>query len=150
MSEQPRLDLYKLWPEGGRAMYAFEKAVADSGLERTLLELLRLRTSQMNQCAYCIDMHTKDARAAGESDQRLHAVAAWRETPFFTERERAGLALAEAITDGDVTDEMLDAAGRHFTPEEVAKVVFAVVAINSWNRLNIVAHLPVGEYRPRG
>ena len=86
MTDQPRLDLYRLWPEGGRAMFAFEKAVVASGLEPTLLELLRMRASQINQCAYCIDMHTKDARAAGETDQRLHALSAWRETPFFTER----------------------------------------------------------------
>ena len=149
MSDEPRIDLYRLWPEGGRAMFAFEKAVVGSGLEPTLLELLRLRASQINGCAYCIDMHTKDARAGGESDQRLHALSAWRETPFFTERERAGLALSEAITEGDVPDEVLDAARAHFSDEEVAKVVFAVVAINSWNRLNIVARLPVGDYQPR-
>ena len=130
-------------------MFAFEKAVVASGLEPTLLELLRLRASQLNQCAYCIDMHTKDAVAGGESHQRLHAVSAWRETPFFSDRERAALALAEAITEGDVPDELLEEAGRHFTPEEVAKVTFAVVAINSWNRLNIVARLPVGDYQPR-
>ena len=145
----PRLDLYRLFPEGGRAMFAFEKVVAASGLEPTLLELLRLRSSQMNRCAYCLDMHTKDARVAGESDQRLHAVAAWRETPFFSDRERAALALAEAITEGEVPDEVLDEAARHFSAEEVAKVTFAVVAINSWNRLNIVARLPVGDYQPR-
>lgn len=130
-------------------MFAFEKVVATSGLEPTLLELLRLRASQMNRCAYCIDMHTKDARGGGESDQRLHAVTAWRETPFFSDRERAALALAEAVTEGEVPDELLDEAARHFTPEEVAKVVYAVVAINSWNRLNIVARLPVGDYQPK-
>lgn len=149
---EPRLDLYRLWPEGGRAFYAFEKAVAASGLEPTLLELLRLRASQLNACAYCIDMHTKDARAGGESDQRLHALSAWRETPFFSERERAALALAEALTlvaGHGVPDEVFEEAARHFTEEELAKVVFAVVAINGWNRLNAVARLPVGDYQPK-
>lgn len=148
---EPRLDLYRLWPEGSRAFYAFEKAISSSGLEPTLLELLRLRASLLNACAYCIDMHTKDARAAGESDQRLHALSAWRETPFFSDRERAALALAEALTrtDGPVADEVLVEAARHFTDEEVAKVVFAVVAINGWNRLNAAAQLPVGDYQPK-
>lgn len=147
-----RIDVYRLWPEGARAVFAFEKAVADCGLEPTLLELLRMRASQMNACAYCIDMHTKDARAEGESDQRLHALSAWRETHFFNERERAGLALCEAVTrlEGrEVPDEVLDEASRHFTPEEIAKVVYAVVVINAWNRLNLVARPPVGDYQPK-
>lgn len=149
---EPRLDLYRLFPEGGRAFYAFEKAIASCGLEPTLLELLRMRSSQLNACAYCIDMHTKDARAAGESDQRLHALSAWRETPFFSERERAALAVAEALTlmaDHHLSDEVFEEAARHFTEEELAKVVFAVVAINGWNRLNVAARLPVGDYQPK-
>jgi AhpD family alkylhydroperoxidase len=147
-----RIDVYRLFPEGSRAMFAFEKAVAASGLEPTLLELLRMRASQVNACAYCIDMHTKDALAAGESDQRLHALSAWRDTPFFSERERAALALSEAVTrlEGqEVPDEVLAEARRHFTDEEVARIVFAVVAINAWNRLNLVARPPVGDYRPK-
>lgn len=151
-TQAPRLDLYKLWPEGGRAMYAFDKAVAASGLEPTLLELLKMRASQLNRCAYCIDMHTKDARVVGETDQRLHALSAWRETPFFSDRERAALALTEAITlvaDGHVPDDVFDEAARHFSEDELAKLTYAVVVINGWNRLAITARLPVGDYQPK-
>ena len=133
-------------------MYAFDQAVAGSGLEPTLLELLKMRASQLNGCAYCIDMHTKDARAAGETDQRLHALNAWRETPFFSDRERAALALTEALTliaDAHVPDDVYEEAARHFTDEELAKLVYAAVVINGWNRLAIAARLPVGDYQPR-
>src|SRR5688572_9011046 len=93
-----RVDVYKAWPEGYQAVQQLELPVRGSGLETSLVELVKTRASQVNQCAYCIDMHTKDARAAGETEQRLYALSAWREAPFFTDRERAALALTEALT----------------------------------------------------
>ena len=106
-----------------------------SGIEQSLLELVKLRVSQINGCAYCIDMHSKDARAAGETEQRLYAVSAWHETPFFTEPERAALALAEAVTlvaDTHVPATVLEAAASHFSPQELTKLVYAIIEIKAW------------------
>ena len=144
-----RVDVYKAWPEGYRAMSALEEAVRSSGLEVSLIELVKTRVSQLNQCAYCIDMHTKDARALGETEQRLYALSAWRETPFFTDRERAGLALAESITmlaTGHVTDDVVDEAKQHFDDADLAKLVYVIVTINAWNRLGVTAQGRVGGY----
>jgi len=152
MSDAPRLDLYTSWPEGYKAMAAFDRVVADSGLDKGLLELVKMRCSQINECAYCIDMHSKDARALGESEQRLYALSGWRETPFFTDQERAALALAEAITlvsQTHVPDDVVEEARRHFPEDELVKLVFAITVINSWNRLAITSRLPVGDYEPR-
>lgn len=152
MSSEPRLDLFAPWPEGYRAMAAFDRVVAESGLDKRLLELVKMRCSQLNECAYCIDMHSKDARAMGETEQRLYALSAWRETPFFEERERAALALAEAVTlvsETHVPDDVVDDAKKHFSEDEVAKLVFAIVVINSWNRIAITARMPVGDYQTR-
>jgi AhpD family alkylhydroperoxidase len=151
MSEA-RLDLWQAWPEGYQAMLHLERTVADSGLDRRLLELVKMRCSQINGCAYCIDMHSKDARALGETEQRLYALNAWRETPFFTDRERAALALAEAVTlvaQTHVPDEVVDEAKRHFSPEELARLVFAITVINGWNRLAITGRPEVGGYVSR-
>ncbi len=132
-------------------MMALEKYVAQSGLERPLIELVKLRASQINGCAYCIDMHTKDARAAGESEQRLYALTAWRETPFYSERERAALAWTEAVTliaDGHVPDEVYEQARTQFSEKELVDLTMAVIAINGWNRLAISFRTVPGTYQP--
>ena len=124
-----------------------------SKLEHPLLELMKTRASQMNGCAFCIDMHTKDARAAGETEQRLYALNAWRETPFFTERERAALAWTEAVTAvsaGHVPDAVYEEAKQHFNDEELVNLTLAVVTINGWNRLAIAFRAVPGEYQPAG
>lgn len=121
-----------------------------SGLEPALLELVKLRASQINGCAYCIDMHTKDARAEGESEQRLYAVGAWRETPFFTERERAALSWTEAVTQVNqehVSEEVYGDAHQHFSDKELVDLTLAIIAINGWNRLAISFRSVAGTYR---
>ena len=145
-----RVDVYRTWPEGYQAMQQLEQAVRSSGLEHSLLELVKTRASQINQCAFCIDMHTKDARAAGETEQRLYALSAWRETPFFSDRERAALAMTEALTLVATSHEALgvavDEAKRHFDAAEMAKLTYCIVTINGWNRLAITAAGKVGGY----
>ncbi len=147
---EPRIDLAKAAPGARAAMYGLEKYVRESGLETRLLELVRLRASQINGCAYCIDMHTKDARAEGETEQRLYAVTAWRETPFFTDRERAALQWTEAVTaigDSGVPDALYQAVSKHFTQSELVNLTMAVVAINGWNRLAIAFRAVPGSYQ---
>ena len=142
---QSRMDFAKVAPEAVRHMLALEKYVRQSGLETSLLELVRLRASQINGCAYCIDMHTKDARAAGESEQRLYGVTAWEETPFFTERERAALAWTEAVTkvsETHVPDDAYKLAREQFSEKELADLTVAIVTINGWNRLDLRAAPP--------
>ena|SRR5436190_15868777 len=133
----------------GQAMLALQDQVETSGLEHSLIELVKLRTSQINGCAYCLDMHSKDARALGETEQRIYALNAWRETPFYTDRERAALEWAEAVTRvsvDQVPDRVYDAVAPHFSEAELVALTFAVVAINSWNRLAISFRAPVGSY----
>jgi AhpD family alkylhydroperoxidase len=142
----PRLDVSGLWPEGYRAMAGLERAVRGSGLEASLLSLVKLRASEINGCAFCLDMHAKEARAEGESQQRLDVLPAWRETPLFTARERAALALAEAITlvaDGHVPDEVVDEARLQFSDDELARLVMAITVINGWNRIAITSRTPL-------
>ncbi|MGA2740576.1 MAG: carboxymuconolactone decarboxylase family protein [Bryobacteraceae bacterium] len=150
---QPRLDMYKAAPGAYRAMAALEAYIRDSShLEPPLLELVRLRASQINGCAYCIDMHTKDARAAGETEQRLYCLSAWREAPFYTDRERAALAWTEAITriaEGHAPDDVFAEARQQFTDEELSNLTIAIVAINGWNRLAIGFRAVAGEYQPK-
>lgn len=149
---QKRLDYSKVAPGSVQAMYKLEKFVEESGLERSLLELVKTRVSQINGCAYCIDMHTKDARALGESEQRLYALSAWRETPFYTDRERAALAWAEAITlisQSHASDEEFEAARAQFSEEELVKLTLAVITINGWNRLAIAFRETPGTYQPK-
>ncbi len=149
---EPRLNYQALSQEGVSAILALERYVRKCGLEPALLELVKLRASQINGCAYCIDMHTKDARARGETEQRLYAVSAWRETPFYTERERAALAWTEAVTlvhKGHVRDEVYERVRRHFSEKELADLTLAVVAINTWNRLAISFRTVPGTYQPR-
>src|ERR671919_2581648 len=122
-------------------MLSFHPAVAGLGLEPDLLELVKIRVSQINGCAYCIDMHTKDARAAGESEQRLYGLSAWREAPYYSDRERAALAWSEGVTNISQThasDDEYEAARAQFSDEELVKLTMAVIAINGWNRLSIV------------
>lgn len=135
-----RIAASKIDPAAYQAIRGVEDYVRRSGLERRLIELVKLRASYMNGCAYCVDMHTKDARAAGESEQRLYAVPVWRETPFFTPRERAALAWTEAVTDvgrSGVPDEIYEEVGRHFSEPEIVDLTMAVFAINLWNRLMV-------------
>ena len=139
-------------PEAYQAQLAVETYAAHSGLEKTLLGLVTLRVSQINRCAYCIDMHWKDLRAAGESEQRLYGLDAWRESPYYSERERAALEWAEAVTlltDGFVPDVVYDAARAQFGERELVELTMAVVAINGWNRLNVAFRSEAGRYQPK-
>ncbi len=146
-----RIDYRTEAPEGFAAMRGLEDYVRRCGLPRKLLELVRIRVSQINGCAHCLDMHSKDARAIGESEQRLHVLAAWREAPFFDERERAALEWSEAVTrlfEAGVDDELYERVRRQFTERELVDLTFAVIAINGWNRLAIPFRAPVGNYQP--
>jgi AhpD family alkylhydroperoxidase len=148
---QARIAYDKAAPDGVKAMWTLENYVRHCGLEPPLLELVKFRASQINGCAYCIDMHTKDARAHGETEQRLYALSAWRETPFFTDRERAALAWTEAVTEvahGHVPDEVYELARQHFSEKELVDLTLAVVAINGWNRLAISFRKVPGTYQP--
>ncbi|MCL5014749.1 MAG: carboxymuconolactone decarboxylase family protein [Firmicutes bacterium] len=131
-------------------MMSLEAVAYKAGISRSLLELVKVRVSQMNGCGYCLDMHTKDARRQGESEQRLYALAAWRETPFFTQSERALLAWAEAVTDltRRVPDEDYDNLRNYYTEREVEALTSAVIAINAWNRWAISMRTVPGSYRP--
>jgi AhpD family alkylhydroperoxidase len=147
--EEPRMNIAREAASVNRAMVALEQAI---DIEPTLRELVRLRASMINGCAYCIDMHTKDARQAGESEQRLYAVAAWEEAPFFTERERAALALTDAVTlvsGGHVPRDVYEAAAAQFETAELAHLIWQIVAINAWNRVAVAARQRAGEYEPR-
>ena len=135
-----RLDFRKASPQGEKAMMGLHMFVRNCGLDHSLLELIKLRASQINGCAHCIDMHTKELRADGESEQRLYLLNAWRESPFYSDRERAALAWTEAVTlvaNDHVPDEVYEEARKQFTEEELANLTFALVAINAANRLNI-------------
>ena len=133
-------------------MVALERFVRTCGLEHSLLELVKTRASQINGCAYCIDMHTKDARAAGETEQRLYALSAWRETTFYTDRERAALDWTEALTlisENDVSDSLYSSVREQFSDEELVNLTLAIVTINGWNRLAISFRSVPGSYEPR-
>ena len=148
---QPRIDYLKFAPEAQRAMYGLEKYLAACGLEHKLLHLLKLRASQINGCAYCIDMHSKDARAGGDTEMRLYALNAWRETPFFTPRERAALAWTESLTlisENHAPDEIYDATLKEFNEQELVDLTYAIATINAWNRLAIAMRAVPGEYQP--
>ena len=147
----PRVDVTKFLTSGmGRAMLSLSSEV-EAAVERPLFELIKIRASQINGCAYCLDMHTKDARRAGETEQRIYALSAWRETPFFTDRERAALEWTESLTrvaETHVPDDVYARVSRQFKEEEIVALTFAVVVINSWNRLAISLRPPVGSYQP--
>jgi AhpD family alkylhydroperoxidase len=147
----PRIDVSKhLNSALGRAMFALSSEAA-ARLDKRLFELVKIRASQMNGCAYCIDMHTKDARQAGETEQRIYALNAWRETPFFDDRERAALEWTEAVTrvgDSHVPDDVFERVSRYFDEAELVALTFGVIVINSWNRLSVSFRPPVGSYQP--
>ena len=146
-----RLDYSKAAPDGTGILRQLERYLTNAGLEPDLLELVKLRASQINGCAYCIDMHTKDARSRGESEQRLYGTTAWRETSFYSERERAALAWTESITrisEDQVPDETYLHVKQYFTEKELVDLTLAVIAINSWNRLAISFRVPAGSYQP--
>jgi AhpD family alkylhydroperoxidase len=135
-----------------QAMLRLEEYVQHCGLERPLLRLIQTRASQINGCGFCLDMHTKDARADGESEQRLYLLAGWHEAPCYSERERAALEWTEAVTlvtDGHVPDAVYERVRPHFTEEELVNLTLAVTTINAWNRLNVAFRTPAGTYRPR-
>ncbi len=149
---ESRLEAKKVSPEAYQAMLALEMFVRKSSkLAPSLIELVKMRASQINGCAYCIDMHSKDARAAGESEQRLYALNAWRETPFFTAREQAALAWTEAVTlvaEGHVPDAVYEQARQQFSEQELVNLTMAIVTINGWNRLLIAFRAVPGAYQP--
>lgn len=146
-----RLNLPELAPDVQRALVRVEQA-AKKGLDPVIFELVKLRASQINHCAYCIDMHSKDARAAGETEQRLYLLNAWEEVPhIYTEKEQAALALTEAVTvltDGFVPDAVYERAAKHFEEQELARLIGVLIAINSWNRWCVTSRAEAGHYRP--
>ncbi len=134
-----------------QAMLALETSVRKSGLESSLLHLVRMRASQINGCAYCLDMHSKEARAADETEQRLYCLPAWRETPFYSEREQAALAWTEAVTlisEGHAPDDVFEMARKQFSEEELAALTLAIVSINGWNRFAISFRAVPGSFQP--
>ena len=148
---QARFDYAAAAPGAVEAMRALEKYVRTCGIEPKLLELIKIRASQINSCAYCIDMHTKDARAHGETEQRIYALSAWRETPFFSEEERAALAWTEAVTEvstSQVPEKIYEMAREHFDERELVNITTAIVAINGWNRFAVSFRAVPGTYHP--
>jgi AhpD family alkylhydroperoxidase len=148
---ESRIAFAKVAPGAYRAMLGLEDYLHQSGLEQSLVDLVKLRASQVNGCAYCIDMHWKDLRALGESEQRLYGLDAWEESPYYSDRERAALAWTEAVTnirDGHVRDEVYEDVRKHFSEKELADLTLAVAAINAWNRLAISARTEPGKYQP--
>jgi len=147
-----RIDAAKVAPGAFHAMLGLEQYLHQSELGVPLLLLIKLRASQINGCAYCIDMHWKDLRAAGENEQRLYGLDAWRESPYYSDRERAALAWTEAvtlITDGHVSDAVYEEVRPHFSEKELADLTLAVATINSWNRLAISLRAEAGKYQPQ-
>jgi AhpD family alkylhydroperoxidase len=146
-----RFNYAKTAPAGYKAMLGLEQFLSQSGLEESLLHLVKLRASQINGCAYCLDMHWKDLRAIGETEQRLYSLDAWRECPQYTERERAALAWTEAVTlvtNGHVPDAVHETVRAQFNEAEVSALTFAIATINAWNRLSIAARTVPGAYQP--
>ena len=149
---KPRIDFTKVSPRALQAMMGLQTYVNHSGLEHSLLGLMKMRASQINGCAYCLDMHFKDARAAGETEQRLYLLSAWREAPFYSERERAALEWTEAmtlLTEGHVPDAVYVSVREHFSEAELVDLSMAVVAINGWNRLMVGFRGEAGTYQVR-
>ena len=148
---KPRLEYWKASPGGFKALLSLETHLMGCGLDHAFLHMIKLRASQMNGCAYCIDMHWKDARAAGETEQRLYGLDAWREAPYYTDRERAALAWTEALTNiavpyadhgSHVPDTVYEAARTHFSEKELADLTWAIAGINAWNRVAIAFRSP--------
>jgi AhpD family alkylhydroperoxidase len=147
---KPKVDYQKASPGAMHAMLGLQRYTQESGLEHSLLELVKMRASQINGCAYCLDMHSKDARAAGETEQRLYVLNAWREAPFYTPREQAALAWTEAVTvlsDG-IPEGLLESVREQFSDKEIVDLTMAIVTINGWNRLAVGLGADVGSYQP--
>jgi AhpD family alkylhydroperoxidase len=148
---EPRISFSKVSPRGLQAMLDLSNHLRNSGLEESLLNLICLRASQINGCAYCIDMHWKDLRAAGEGERRLYGLDAWEESPYYSDRERAALAWTEAVTnvrDGHVPDEVYERVRQSFPEKDLANLTLAITLINSWNRINIALRTVPGAYQP--
>jgi AhpD family alkylhydroperoxidase len=147
---EPRIDYRKHAPDATKAMLEIEKYLANCGLDHKLMHLLKMRASQMNGCAYCIDMHAQDARATGETEMRLYELDAWRETPFYTDRERAALAWVEAITkvaDKHVPDDVYEQVKKQFSEKEIVDLTVLAATINLWNRIAIATRAVPGHYK---
>ena len=148
---QPRIDFTKASPEAMKAVYGLEKYLRTCGLEHSLLHLIKMRASQINGCAYCLDMHSKDARAGGETEQRLYVLSAWHEAPFYTDRERAALAWTDALTlisQTHAPDEVYEQVREQFDEKELMDLTLAITTINAWNRIAIGFRAVPGEYQP--
>ncbi len=148
---EQRINFQEKGQKALKAMYGIGGYLAKSQVERRLLNLIYFRVSQINGCAFCLDMHSKDLRVEGETEQRLYLLNAWREAPFYSDRERAALAYAEAVTllkNREVTDEVFDAVNAHFTDEEIIDLTLAITTINSYNRFNIAFRTEAGSYEP--
>lgn len=145
---QQRIDMFAKGQNVMKAMYGLNSYLEKSVIEDSLLDLVYFRVSQINGCAFCLDMHSKDMRIAGETEQRLYTINAWRETPFFNDRERAALAYAEALTKATAPDDVYNEVCKHFSEQEVIDLTVAIVTINSYNRLNIAFRPLVGTYVP--
>lgn len=147
---EPRMNILEKGQEAIKAMYGLGKYLSKSSVEKNLLDLIYYRVSQINGCAFCLDMHSKDLRAEGETEQRIYMVAAWREAIVYTDRERAALAWAEAVTlvtEGHVPDEAFSTARKYFSEEEMIELTMAVITINSYNRINVAFRVPGGTYQ---
>jgi AhpD family alkylhydroperoxidase len=147
---ESRMDIGKVDPASLQAVMGLEKYIQSATLDKKLLELIKIRSSQINGCAFCIDMHTKDARKIGETEQRIYALNAWRETPFFSEEERAVLALTEEMTlisGNHVPDKVYAEAKRYYDDNQLVQIIMAVVAINAWNRIAITTRMQAGVYQ---
>jgi AhpD family alkylhydroperoxidase len=148
---EPRLNYMRVAADAFRAMRGLEEYLHRCGLEERLLHLIKLRASQINGCAYCLDMHWKDLRAIGETEQRMYSLDAWEESPYYNDRERAALAWTEAVTrvsEGHVPDEVYQHVRKHFGEKELADLTVAVATINAWNRLSIAGRATPGTYQP--
>ncbi|RJE85560.1 carboxymuconolactone decarboxylase family protein [Paenibacillus sp. 1011MAR3C5] len=139
-----RINIHQVNPEAYAAMSGMEKFVRASSLEKPIIELVKIRASQINGCAFCINMHTKEARSEGETEQRIYALSAWRDTPYFSEKERAALALTEAVTlisSQHVTDDVYQESSKHFDDKSLSELIMAIITINGWNRIAITTGL---------
>ena len=150
MTMEQRINMWEKGQKAIKTLFSLGAYLKKSSIEEHLLNLIDFRVSQINGCAYCLDMHSKDLRAAGESEQRLYLMDAWREAPFYTDRERAALAWAEAVTklEGGVSDEVYEQAREQFSEEELVDLTMGVIAINAWNRINVPFRTKAGDYQP--
>ena len=147
---EPRINLFANGQKAMKALFALGSYVNHSSLDRSLIELIEFRVSQINGCAYCLDMHSKDLRAKGETEQRLYGLDAWHEAPYYTDRERAALGWAEAVTNlspGRVPDEVFQTARQQFSEEELVDLTMVVIVINGYNRINVAFRMPAGDYK---